>query len=165
MDCSGHPSLTFRHWAGVSTYTSDFSLAGTCVFVKQLLGPLHCGYIAVALLLANLRSNFAEFLNNSSLAHLRILSLTTCVRSRYGPHIIMLATFLESWHQSLRYLIARSLHFTPCILCTDLPLHLLSRLYYHPVGSRSSLLCHYFTYIRVQEYQPVVHRLRFSASP
>ena len=27
----GHPSLTFRHWAGVSTYTSDFSLAGTCV--------------------------------------------------------------------------------------------------------------------------------------
>ena len=27
----GHPSLTFQHWAGVSTYTSDFSLAGTCV--------------------------------------------------------------------------------------------------------------------------------------
>ncbi len=27
----GHPSLTFQHWAGVSTYTSDFSFAGTCV--------------------------------------------------------------------------------------------------------------------------------------
>ena len=24
-----HPSLTFRHWAGVSTYTSAFALAGT----------------------------------------------------------------------------------------------------------------------------------------
>ena len=42
MDCSGHPSLTFRHWAGVSTYTSDFSLAGTCVYGKQSLGPLFC---------------------------------------------------------------------------------------------------------------------------
>ena len=38
----GHPSLTFRHWAGVSTYTSDFSLAGTCVCGKQSLGPLLC---------------------------------------------------------------------------------------------------------------------------
>lgn len=43
MDRSGHPSLTFRHWAGVSTYTSDFSLAGTCVCGKQSLGPLLCG--------------------------------------------------------------------------------------------------------------------------
>ena len=42
MDYSGHPSLTFRHWAGVSTYTSDFSLAGTCVCGKQSLGPLLC---------------------------------------------------------------------------------------------------------------------------
>ena len=44
MDCSGHPSLTFRHWAGVSTYTSDFSLAGTCVCGKQSLGPLLCDH-------------------------------------------------------------------------------------------------------------------------
>ena len=44
MDCSGHPSLTFRHWAGVSTYTSDFSLAGTCVYGKQSLGPLLCDH-------------------------------------------------------------------------------------------------------------------------
>ena len=42
MVLSGHPSLTFRHWAGVSTYTSDFSLAGTCVCGKQSLGPLLC---------------------------------------------------------------------------------------------------------------------------
>ena len=34
--------LTFQHWAGVSPYTSPFSLAQTCVFDKQLLGTLHC---------------------------------------------------------------------------------------------------------------------------
>ena len=32
-----------------------------------------------------MRSNFAEFLNNSYLARLGLLDLTTCVRSRYGP--------------------------------------------------------------------------------
>ena len=45
MDCSEHPSLTFRHWAGVSTYTSAFALAGTCVYGKQSLGPLLCDHI------------------------------------------------------------------------------------------------------------------------
>ena len=40
----GHPSLTFQHWAGVSTYTSAFALAGTCVCGKQSLGPLLCDH-------------------------------------------------------------------------------------------------------------------------
>ena len=40
----GHPSLTFQHWAGVSTYTSAFALAGTCVYGKQSLGPLLCDH-------------------------------------------------------------------------------------------------------------------------
>src|SRR6202035_2831028 len=35
--------LTFRHWAGVSPYTSPYGLAETCVFVKQSPGPTHCG--------------------------------------------------------------------------------------------------------------------------
>ena len=35
--------LTFRHWAGVSPYTSSFEFAETCVFVKQSVGPFHCG--------------------------------------------------------------------------------------------------------------------------
>jgi hypothetical protein len=35
--------LTFRHWAGVSPYTSAFAFAETCVFVKQSAGPFHCG--------------------------------------------------------------------------------------------------------------------------
>jgi hypothetical protein len=34
--------LTFRHWAGVSPYTSSYEFAETCVFGKQSAGPFHC---------------------------------------------------------------------------------------------------------------------------
>ena len=34
--------LNYWHWAGVSPYTSDFSLAGTCVFDKQSLSGFCC---------------------------------------------------------------------------------------------------------------------------
>ena len=37
--------MTFQHWAGVSSYTSSFDLAETCVFVKQLLGTLLCDWL------------------------------------------------------------------------------------------------------------------------
>jgi hypothetical protein len=37
-----HLPLTFQHWAGISLYTSAYALAGTCVFVKQSLGPILC---------------------------------------------------------------------------------------------------------------------------
>ena len=43
--------LTFRHRAGVSPYTSSFDLAQTCVFAKQLPGPLLCDCISAAPLL------------------------------------------------------------------------------------------------------------------
>ena len=76
--------LTFQHRAGVRLYTSYFYFAQPCVFVKQLPGPLYCGSIAWPPLIPKLRGHFAEFLNHSSLAHLRILSLPTCVGSRYG---------------------------------------------------------------------------------
>ena len=36
-------TLTFRHWAGVSPYTSTFVLAETCVFDKQFRGLFSCG--------------------------------------------------------------------------------------------------------------------------
>ena len=36
--------VTFRHWAGVSPYTSPYGFAETCVFAKQSLGPIHCGF-------------------------------------------------------------------------------------------------------------------------
>ena len=34
--------LTFRHWAGVSSYTSSYDFAETCGFVNQSLEPFHC---------------------------------------------------------------------------------------------------------------------------
>src|ERR1041384_5221976 len=36
-----HPSLTFRHRAGIRLYTSSYDFAGPCVFVKQLVGPFY----------------------------------------------------------------------------------------------------------------------------
>ena len=76
--------LTFRHWAGVSPYTSSFDFAETCVFAKQLPGPIHCGSFSGAPLFPKLRGQFAEFLNYPSLVGLRILFLSTCVGLRYG---------------------------------------------------------------------------------
>ena len=38
--------LTFRHWAGVSPYTSACAVAETGVFGKQSLEPIHCGPLA-----------------------------------------------------------------------------------------------------------------------
>ena len=38
----------------------------------------------MAPLIPKLRGQFAEFLNNASLAHLRIFSSSTCVGLRYG---------------------------------------------------------------------------------
>ena len=54
-----------------------------------------------ALLLANLRSHFAEFLGNSSLAHLRILSLPTCVGFGTGRNKIIARSF--SWKLASTY--------------------------------------------------------------
>ena len=79
-----HLLLTFQHRAGVSSYTSSFDLAETCVFDKQSPGPILCGHIAVASLLPKLRDQFAEFLNYPSPFGLRILFLSTCVGLRYG---------------------------------------------------------------------------------
>ena len=79
-----HLLLTFQHRAGVSPYTSSFDLAQTCVFGKQLLGPILCGCIATAPLIPKLRGQFAEFLNNPSPVGLRIFFLPTCVGLRYG---------------------------------------------------------------------------------
>ena len=41
-------TLTFRHRAGVSPYTSTFVLAQTYVFGKQLHGLLSCGPLTVS---------------------------------------------------------------------------------------------------------------------
>ena len=84
--------LTFRHWAGVSPYTSAFALAETCVFAKQSPGPFHCDLDQPPIkdeccevpLLPKLRGQFAEFLNEGSSDRLGMLYPSTCVGLRYG---------------------------------------------------------------------------------
>ena len=77
--------LTFRHWAGVSPYTSAFAFAETCGFGKQSPGPAHCGLLLLpgragsqreAVLLPKLRTQFAEFLNEGSPDPLAVLTAT-----------------------------------------------------------------------------------------
>ena len=91
---AGPLPLTFRHWAGISPYTSACAVAGTCVFGKQSLEPMSCGPLAPtwsvahppplkkrggytpgdaggAPLLPKLRGQIAEFLNRGSLVHLK----------------------------------------------------------------------------------------------
>ena len=50
----------------------------------------------MATLIPKLRVHFAEFLNEGSPAHLRILSPPTCVGLRYGHTVISLEAFLDS---------------------------------------------------------------------
>ena len=81
------PDKEFRYLRTVIVTAA--ALAETCVFGKQSPGTFHCGSISRAPLLPKLRGYFAEFLNNGSLARLRILSSSTCVGVRYGhlsPH-------------------------------------------------------------------------------
>ena len=121
-----HLLLTFQHRAGVSSYTSSFDLAQTCVFGKQLLGPILCGSISGAPLLPKLRGHFAEFLNNASSVGLRILSSSTCVGLRYG-HALHNSSFSRHMAHTLHYFI--SLHITSSDYTTDLPIVHLPRLY------------------------------------
>jgi hypothetical protein len=90
--------LTFRHWAGVSLYTSSFNFAQTCVFGKQSIGPFLCGLLKLqqascfhsteAILLPKLRIYFAEFLNEGSPVPLGIFYPSTCVGLRYGHAVL-----------------------------------------------------------------------------
>jgi hypothetical protein len=91
--------LTFRHWAGVSPYTSAFALAETCVFVKQSPGPILCGPQKLrrlatsppgAPLIPKLRGHFAEFLNEGSLVHL--LRVRSTYRCRFAVRALTILT-------------------------------------------------------------------------
>ena len=53
-------------------------------------------HLLMAPLLPKLRGDFAEFLHQSSLEHLRILSSPTCVGLRYGLTDLSLEVFLGS---------------------------------------------------------------------
>ena len=170
MDCSGHPSLTFRHWAGVSTYTSDFSLAGTCVCGKQSLGLLFCRRLqlqelfsspAPAILLPKLRMHFAEFLNEGFPAHLRILSPPTCVGFGTG-HKFLTRSFSRQCDArgfgspKVAFLSALSLYEGDLPPSRPAAFDTLFQQRAHAFSCVTPLLkqnC------QVQEYSPVVHRL------
>ena len=142
-----HLLFTFQHRAGVSPYTSSFDLAETCVFDKQLPGPILCGHIAVASLLPKLRDQFAEFLNYPSPVGLRILFLSTCVGLRYG-RLRYTISFSRLHPSTLRY--SNFAPFRPGRPSPGL------------CPSKVSLILNLSA---ATEYLPYVHRLRLSASP
>ncbi len=106
-------SLTFRHWAGVSPYTSAYALAETCVFVKQSPGPAHCDPRPLrtrspsrsgVLLLPKLRSQIAEFLNEGSLDHLTVLTAAhQCRFAVRAPTALAARLFWPAWTQQSRF--------------------------------------------------------------
>eukprot|EP00824_Muranothrix_gubernata_P006663 TRINITY_DN185_c0_g1_i1.p1 TRINITY_DN185_c0_g1~~TRINITY_DN185_c0_g1_i1.p1 ORF type:complete len:463 (-),score=-77.38 TRINITY_DN185_c0_g1_i1:68-1432(-) len=158
--------LTFRHWAGVSPYTSPFSLAQTCVFAKQSFEPLHCGLQKLrtqipspskAPLLPKLRGHFAEFLSESQPVRLRFLILPTCVGLRYGHLYFNVRSF--SWQCRINTFRSEELHITPQIQLNGFSyqaiLHACTRT---TVAERVYLTASLHHKIQVvQEYQPTFH--------
>ena len=85
--------LTYRHWAGVSPYTSAFALARTYVFDKQSLEPILCGQQRFQVQDSiRRRLPFSRSYGVNSPSSLRmalsftlgLLPLSTCVGFRYG---------------------------------------------------------------------------------
>ena len=125
--------LSVWHWTGVSPYTSACALAETCVFGKQSPRSFHCNPSQLrrqhnaasspvrALLLPKLRSQFAEFLNEGSLARLRILSLPTCVGLGYGHRLTFPRGF--SWQYGVNHFVAitATRHNLSGVWMADLP--------------------------------------------
>ena len=133
--------------------------------VNSRLGLFTAAPFTGAPLLPKLRGHFAEFLNKGSSARLRILSSPTCVGLRYGRWGLLEA-FLGSLG-TLTSLLVFNPHHTSAFSedgFAYLLAFVLARLTnwalffpfcVTPSSSTSS----------VQESPPVVHRLRFSASP
>ena len=118
-------------------------------------------------LLPKLRGHFAEFLNESSLDHLRILSSPTWCRFAVRAPLTSLEAFLGSV-ESGTSLLHFARHHSSALWETDLPISqpncldadIQYRAYPYPPASPH---CSNGEEV-VQEYQPVVHRLRLSAS-
>ena len=89
-------SLTFQHRAGVSPYTASYDFAGTCVCGKQSLGSALCSprQSPRGPLLPKLRGHFAEFLNERSLARLRLFASPTCVGLSTDAGLLLATLFL-----------------------------------------------------------------------
>ena len=97
-----HLLLTFQHRAGVSSYTSSFDLAQTCVFGKQLLGPILCGSISGAPFSRSYGVNLPSSLTTLlplALESSSYLPVSVCGTGTAEIHTAFLAIF----HPGLRY--------------------------------------------------------------
>ena len=145
--------MTFQHWAGVSSYTSSFDLAETCVFVKQLLGPILCGLLlhrhplfrSYGVNLPSSLTMLLPFVLGSS-PHLPVSVCGTGTFIQYLQaflvSVLLDNSLLYNFHYIFRYEFFLFLAYLPLLR----PLHLLS-------------------ISVVQESQPAIHRIRLSASP
>jgi hypothetical protein len=127
-------ALTFRHWAGVSPYTSACALAETCVFGKQSLEPIYCGPLTPAAKQHELLGHpfFRRYGVNlpSSLTEGRSFTLgevpqPTSVGLRYGQSLIWLEAFLGGLGGGDYHLIAQtrlSRHAAETGICLGLAL-------------------------------------------
>ena len=95
--------VTFRHWAGVSPYTSAFALAETCVFGKQSVGPILCHLPPHAHKEHKVRRspffqrygvNLPSSLTEGRSITSRAFSLPTSVGVRYGRKRVWIEAFL-----------------------------------------------------------------------
>ena len=139
--------LTFRHRAGVSPYTSSFDFAETCVFDKQLPGPIHCGSYCYEHPFSrsygvNLPSSLTTLLP-LALESSSYLPVSVCGTGALYIHKAFLATIQACFPTYFRSLTPGSTNARVM-----------------PFKCVPSLKCKVAT-----ESQPYVHRLRLSASP
>jgi hypothetical protein len=167
--------VTFRHRAGVSPYTSSFDFAETCVFGKQSLGPFHCGPLGLRprrpfTLPGRPFSRSYGAILPSSFSRVLPIALVFSTRPPVSVLVRARATSLEAFLGGMAFgtspLSGLGIPSQSCPADlptgppTRLPLdnhrqgsHSLPR---PPIGGNGGYV--------VQEYQPVVHRLRLSAS-
>ncbi len=112
--------VTFRHWAGVSPYTSAFALAETCVFGKQSLEPIACHpltpwFSRTTKLLGSpffrrYGVNLPSSLTEGRSFTCRVFTVPTSVGVRYGRSMIWLEAFLGGLEGDDFHSLARARH-------------------------------------------------------
>ena len=139
--------MTFRHRAGVSPYTSPFGFAETCVFDKQLPGPILCGSSC------EVHSFFRSYGVNlpSSLTTLLPLAL------EFSSHLPVSVCGTGALKIHIPFLAPTPLHF-PTIFRSLSP--------HATIGGDATLSgVSILNFLAATEFLPYVHRLRLSASP
>ena len=187
--------MTFQHWAGVTAYTAPCGFARCCVFGKQSLPPGLCHPLELETrsLFTLIGSSFSRSYGCNLPSSLTIVLPIALVFSTCPP-VSVWGTGGMSTHccaflgnigsvtssQTTRHrvseltptLIGISLHAYPgTTIAPDhlpfcVPLQLpATRSTDSPEGSLDVADLGLCAYIPVQEYQPVVHRIRLAASP